>query len=189
MSLSHGLLGLLNYTDMTGYELAKTFNDSLCFFWQAQTSQIYRELNKLEKQGLLSSRIQLQTDKPNKRIYSITEAGKAQLKQWLESAMPDEMAPTRSEVLLRLFFSAQRSTEENIAALKHIVASYQKQISALRETAGVIDQYKAVARSEKDLLYWTFTADFGLAHSEMVVAWAEKCIKRLEESKSCTFSF
>lgn len=47
MSLSHGLLGLLNYTDMTGYDLAKTFQDSLCYFWQAQTSQVYRELNKM----------------------------------------------------------------------------------------------------------------------------------------------
>ncbi len=48
MALKQGLLGLLNYGEMTGYELAKAFNDSLSFFWQAQTSQIYRELNQLE---------------------------------------------------------------------------------------------------------------------------------------------
>ena len=42
MALKQGLLGLLNYGEMTGYELAKVFNDSLSFFWQAQTSQIYR---------------------------------------------------------------------------------------------------------------------------------------------------
>ena len=39
MALKQGLLGLLNYGEMTGYELAKAFNDSLSFFWQAQTSQ------------------------------------------------------------------------------------------------------------------------------------------------------
>ena len=37
MALKQGLLGLLNYGEMTGYELAKAFNDSLSFFWQAQT--------------------------------------------------------------------------------------------------------------------------------------------------------
>ena len=37
MSLKHGLLGLLNYGSMTGYELDKIFRDSLSFFWQAKT--------------------------------------------------------------------------------------------------------------------------------------------------------
>ena len=183
MSLSHGLLGLLNYSDMTGYELAKTFDESLCFFWQAQASQIYRELNKLEDQGFLSSRIQMQTDKPNRRIYSITDAGRSELKKWLASEMPEEMTPTRSEVLLRLFFSSERSTDENIESLRQIAASYQKQLSALDDTAGVIDRYSAVAHSEKDMLYWELTADFGRAHAKMVLAWAEECIRRLEESQ------
>ncbi len=47
--LKHGILGLLNYHDMTGYEIMEVFRDSLRFFWSAQTSQIYRELQTLEK--------------------------------------------------------------------------------------------------------------------------------------------
>lgn len=57
MSLKYGLLSLLNYGDMTGYELSKEFDDSLGFFWQAQISQIYRELNTMEKCGWLKSKI------------------------------------------------------------------------------------------------------------------------------------
>ena len=49
--LKHGILGLLNYGDMTGYEIREIFNKSLNFFWQAQSSQIYRELRTLEKNG------------------------------------------------------------------------------------------------------------------------------------------
>ena len=41
--LKHGILGLLNYGSMTGYEINKAFKDSLSYFWNAQTSQIYRE--------------------------------------------------------------------------------------------------------------------------------------------------
>ena len=62
MALKQGLLGLLNYGEMTGYELAKVFNDSLSFFWQAQTSQIYRELNQLEAEGLLHSGLKSRTE-------------------------------------------------------------------------------------------------------------------------------
>lgn len=35
MSLKHGLLGLLNYGNMTGYDIDRTFKDSLFLFWQA----------------------------------------------------------------------------------------------------------------------------------------------------------
>ena len=49
--LKHGILGLLNYGDMTGYEIKDVFEHSLNFFWTAQTSQIYRELQTIEKKG------------------------------------------------------------------------------------------------------------------------------------------
>ena len=49
--LKHGILGLLNYGSMTGYEINRTFKDSLSYFWNAQTSQIYRELQTLKKNG------------------------------------------------------------------------------------------------------------------------------------------
>ncbi len=49
--LKHGILGLLNYHPMTGYEIMLVFRDSLRFFWSAQTSQIYRELQTLEAKG------------------------------------------------------------------------------------------------------------------------------------------
>ena len=49
MSLENALLGLLNHRPMTGYDLKRIFDDPMEFFWVAQMSQIYRELNKLEK--------------------------------------------------------------------------------------------------------------------------------------------
>lgn len=183
MSLIHGLLGILKYSDMTGYELAKTFNESLHFFWQAQPSQIYRELNKMEDQGLLSSRIKIQTEKPNKRIYSITKDGNAELQNWLNSEMPNEMMASRSEVLLRLFFSSERPMDESIRALEHIADIYQRQILNLNDIMETINEYKKLTYTEKDMLYWDLTADFGRAYNQMCVEWAKSCIRRLEDAK------
>ena len=45
--LKHGILGLLNYGSMTGYEINKIFKDSLNYFWDAQTSQIYHRQERL----------------------------------------------------------------------------------------------------------------------------------------------
>ena len=70
--LKHGILGLLNYGDMTGYDIMTVFRDSLSHFWQAQTSQIYRELTVLEKKGWIVSSPVKQDGKPDKNILSIT---------------------------------------------------------------------------------------------------------------------
>ena len=46
--LKHGILVLLNYGDMSGYEIREVFKNSLNYFWTVQTSQIYREIGVLE---------------------------------------------------------------------------------------------------------------------------------------------
>ena len=181
MALRQGLLGLLNYGEMTGYELAKAFNDSLSYFWQAQTSQIYRELNQMEALGWLQSRIEVQADKPNKRVYSITPAGTAQLHRWLESELPAEMMPTRSEVLLRLFFSAKRPPQNTIESLQQLAQAYQAQLRQMERIGGVIAQYQTLTQASRDALYWEMTADFGLAYSRMCLDWVYRCIERLKD--------
>ena len=47
MPLAHGILGLLHYGSMSGYDLSKAFRASVNLFWHAQTSQIYATLDKL----------------------------------------------------------------------------------------------------------------------------------------------
>ena len=67
---------------MTGYEIMEVFRDSLRFFWNAQTSQIYRELQGLEQKNWVNKTYVPQQGKPDKNIYAITEEGKAELLKW-----------------------------------------------------------------------------------------------------------
>lgn len=183
MSLPHGLLGLLNYKDMTGYELSKTFDDSLSFFWKAQSSQIYRELDRMETLGWLASQVEIQTERPNKRIYSITEAGKQELKTWLESEIPLNFLPSRNAILIRLFFSAQNSSEDNILALKKIIESYEVQLKQLGQAVDIINNYSALVKGQDDTLYWELTSDFGRMYDEMCIQWAKNSIQKIEMKK------
>ena len=98
--LKHGILGLLNYKEMSGYEIMVVFRDSLNFFWQAQTSQIYRELQSLKKCGWVTDVTVPQQGKPDKNIFSVTEAGKLELKRWLSD---DNMEPNKNPLLMRTF--------------------------------------------------------------------------------------
>src|SRR5262249_19647956 len=106
MSLQYALLGLLNHSDMTGYDLKKMFDVSIHNFWYASVSQIYRELNALEGKGFLSSIIQPQADRPDKRIYSITEEGKAAFLDWIKNVPREFSREKRDEFSLRIFFAS-----------------------------------------------------------------------------------
>jgi len=85
ISLRHGLLGLINYKPMTGYDLNREFAESLGHFWHVKSQQIYKELDTMEKSGWLVSERVMQSEKPNKRVYSITAKGKAEFIDWLSS--------------------------------------------------------------------------------------------------------
>src|SRR5437588_126747 len=83
MSLKHALLGFLNYGPMTGYELKKFFDTSVAHFWNAELSQIYPSLKQLESEGLVEMQVDVQEDRPNRKVYSITEDGRNELVEWL----------------------------------------------------------------------------------------------------------
>lgn len=179
MSLKHGLLGLLNYGDLTGYELAKVFEDSLAFFWQAQMSQIYRELNAMEKAGWLTYRTVIQTDKPNKKVYSITEQGRKELDDWLKKDLTEDFFAARNTFLMQLFFSAGKGDKKTAEALEKARDACLAIIQRTGAVEGSIRAYGEGAPSEQ--LYWEMTAQYGYAYYEMCCRWLGDCIRRLKE--------
>ncbi|MEA4892234.1 MAG: PadR family transcriptional regulator [Peptococcaceae bacterium] len=183
MALKHGLLGLLNYGQMTGYELNRAFKDSLNFFWQAQTSQIYRELKAMEKLGWLTSEIVVQRDKPNKRLYSITGAGRAELQGWLNKEGNDSKFEIRSAFLMRVFFSGERNIDENLTMLKHYRTKCLDAAAAMENTDLSIERYRSVVSTDRQAFYWGLTANFGKAYVKMCLDWADNAIQTLEESR------
>ena len=183
MSLKYGLLGLLNYGKMTGYELDKSFKDSLSFFWLAQTSQIYRELNTMEKIGWLVSEIEIQTGKPNKKLYSITRAGRLKFLNWLSDDNADDENGARSVFLMKLFFSGERKTEENIAMLRTYKSRFEKSLSDLVLTdEGIGKHGEAIGGDKEKIKYWKLTVQFGKSYKKMCIKFVNEAIKMLEEN-------
>jgi DNA-binding PadR family transcriptional regulator len=86
---------------MTGYELAKTFDSSIGFFWKADHQQIYRELARLRDRGHINGREVVQSGKPNKLVYSLTNEGRAALKHW--AARPSSPASIKDDLLVRFY--------------------------------------------------------------------------------------
>lgn len=181
MSLSHGLLGLLNYCPMAGYDLKKIFEDSIEFFWSAQTSQIYRELKSLEKAGFVRSHLEPGSSGPARRVYEITESGRDRLRGWLLSPGDRIDEDNRNEFLLRVFLSSSIGGDELLAMLRERLEKYRRDLERLKETESVIPRYKDRFDVERELLYWRISMSRGYHDVLSHIRWAEESIRLLEE--------
>ena len=179
MSLSHGVLGFLNYGSMSGYDLAKAFSSSVQFFWNAQNSQIYLVLDKLEKQGFATHELIVQTDKPSKKLYSITEAGRAEFLRWLAAPNESISVEFKSAFLMKVFFSGNRTPEENAAMFRAFVGDCRQVLASMDSIPDSVKHYSQQVPAEAPL-YWQFDADFGYSYIKMCIEWAERCIEKLE---------
>jgi DNA-binding PadR family transcriptional regulator len=70
------VLGLLTRGERSGYDLLKTIEQSVGFFWTPAKSQLYALLPRLVVRGLLKARRVEQDKRPAKTLYRITPAGR-----------------------------------------------------------------------------------------------------------------
>jgi len=188
MSLPHGLLGLLRYKERTGYELAKLFEMSLNDFWHAQSSQIYRELNRLEDKGFVTSQHVAQQGKPNKRVYTITDAGQEEFMKWTTTEA-DLYKNRQSPLLLYTFFAAS-APEVALQRLRRFRDMLPKLIDEQMPIyQDVIEQMKATTpNAEKEAVFWQMTHLYSKMEAEFIIKWTDEFIKileNLEEENLC----
>src|ERR1700735_3812439 len=100
MALRDAVLAALLEAEASGYDLAKGFDASVANFWMATPQQLYKELERMESQGLIRARVVQQERRPNKRLYSLTEAGREALSDF--TARPAKPTAIRDELLVNV---------------------------------------------------------------------------------------
>lgn len=136
-TLGFALLSLLTRGPATGYELTRRMRAPIGHFWLAQHSQIYPELARLAKGGLVQVREEAGPGPRAKKTYTLTPAGREALAEWLPQ--PPTMQP-RSEVTLKAYAvnsadparmaeTYQRIADEADAAL----AAWEQELAEMRQ--------------------------------------------------------
>ncbi len=180
--LKHGILGLLSYGSMSGYDISRTFKDSLNYFWTAQTSQIYRELQTLKEKGWANNEIVEQKGKPDKKVFSITESGRQELNRWLTDDNTE--FAVRSPLLMKIFFRGERSIDENIQYFDKMQEKGKTFISMMQRPPESLINYSEKIDDPLKAVYWKMTLEYGIMYQQMYLNWVEKCKKELEEIKN-----
>ena len=174
------LLGLLNYGPMTGYELKQTIDQSSAHFWHAHHSQIYTTLRHMESDGLVTSTLIQDAAGPDRRVYTVTDAGTAALMTWLDQPLTQPSA-IKEELLVRLFFSARRDPQDVLAELR-VQSALHREKAAVYEglAAHMTDAAPAELGLERDQAFWHLTLDMGRRYEAMYLEWLDHAIQTVE---------
>ncbi len=113
MSLRYAIMTALIEDELSGYDLARSFDKSLGFFWQASHQQIYRELRKLNDLGWTHSRAEKQSGRPDRIAYALSDAGREALAAWVTENDRMRLQETRDEFYVKLY----NLSEDNIEYL------------------------------------------------------------------------
>lgn len=162
---SYVVLGLLaTWGPMTPYELKKAIDGSIGYFWSFPRAQLYVEPERLTALGLLTE--EREEEGRRRRVYSITEAGRMALREWLTS---DIGAPVelRDPGLLKLFFASNVSREDVIALARAQEATHRARLAEYQ-------RIEAEQAHNPQAAYALATLQMGLRYEQRSVEfWAE----------------
>ena len=125
-------LGILTRGDATGYEIRKLFEDGgYQHFVEASFGSIYPALNRLTEEGLVSVREESQEKRPDRKVYSITQAGRTTLIGTLMKTMPEDRH--RSPFVFAMLFSDLLPEERVRGLLDSYIALSEQKLAQLRQ--------------------------------------------------------
>jgi DNA-binding PadR family transcriptional regulator len=179
--LKYALLGLLANQNMSGYDLKVEFTQGIKNFWYAGHNQIYPELKKMTEDGLVKYELIKQDEKPDKKVYSLTEKGQNELHTWLTNTLklPDTM---KDEFMLKVYFISSMSPEEAKNQFLEQLAQRQEKLAYLESVTRDLEKKHGDNISTTNPAFGTYLVlTRALERESSYINWLKKGIERLEK--------
>jgi len=128
--IHHAVLALLADGSSYGYELKGRFEESVGPQWgELNIGHLYQVLDRLERDRLVTKRVVPQSSRPNRVVYRLTKAGRAELDEWLDA--PFVRPAYRDDLFLKLFAAARLGSDRLERFLKLQKESFLAELAAL----------------------------------------------------------
>lgn len=171
MPLQHAVLGLLVQGPSYGYELKASFEHAIGSQWgEVNIGHVYQVLDRLVRDGFVTKKIVRQRDRPDKVVYRLTEAGEAELIDWLDRPV-SRRAGYRDDFFLKVFIASRLGAPCLRAAARLQRESYLGELASLTELR---------ERQTGDPLI-TLLIDAAIVHTEASLKVVERASERADE--------
>jgi PadR family transcriptional regulator AphA len=172
------ILGMLAARPRSGYEIKQLIDGSARFFWAASYGQIYPELKRLEKAGLVTG-----TDAPTggrqRTVYKLTAKGKRAAQAWIKSA--PETYELRDEGLLELFFAGSIEPARTAEIARERAARSTANAAELQFVEDALEQQRKIDGPDYEPDAGSMLVlRYGIELNEWAAAWFERAAEELE---------
>jgi DNA-binding PadR family transcriptional regulator len=177
MSVKFTLLALLYQHPMHGYELGKQLSNVVHADWDVKPGQIASTLTRMRDSGLVDFEIAETSDAPDRKVYFITDAGKAELEVWYRTGeVRDYRLGDAFYIKLVLSLLGGPVPPEQVlgAQRRELYQQLHQATELLRD---------ADARTQ---LPWVLLLESARMHLEADLRWIEMCESRLPDLKHYT---
>jgi DNA-binding PadR family transcriptional regulator len=193
MAVKYALLGLLADAPMHGYDLKRAFDDKLGDIWTLNVGQIYTTLERLKAEGFVDYDEVAQSDKPDKKVYRITDAGRDEFQDWRLRPIKAEPRTLRDELFVKIIFMDMREVDAVLALIQTQQSVYMTQMMQLTDRKYQIEQkarralQKAATNDERqsierERVINSLLLDVALLHAEADIRWLRQCEAKIKES-------
>jgi PadR family transcriptional regulator AphA len=187
--ITYGVLGMLAFWGpLSGYDLKRLFDHMLAPMWGAAHSQIYKELRRMSELGWVEMKREEQEARPDRKVYSITQAGQEALAGW--QAEPPASAQLRDELLLKLLFGSFASRDDLVNNLKKSILEHEQRLLSYRQNLSSIPGQGEYPReghrpnpyaSENEAdPFFMLTGRFAIEFENMYLHWLHETLAFLE---------
>jgi len=168
VSVRHALLALLSEGPKYGLRLQQEFEERTGEVWPLNVGQVYITLQRLERDGLVESDSQGASG-PQKKRFTITQAGGAELEAWLRTPAGD-IPPPRNELVIKVLISLRVPG----ADVHDIVQAHRRHVIELMQR-----YWHLKADAAEDDVSLALIADAELFRLEGIVRWLDAADTRL----------
>ena len=182
MSLKYAILGFLDLSPFSGYDLMHFFKDSVNFYWSATHTQIYRTLKTMHSEELVERETIPQTDAPNKKVYHITDKGRTTLNNWLRTSQ--ELPQIKHKFLLQLSFAENLSNDEILTILNSYKDKLEKRLSIYDDIEK--NQIGKRAKNRRQNFLWHAILDNGIYYYQAEYKWINEVMENLKDLPDIT---
>ncbi|WP_330239642.1 PadR family transcriptional regulator [Streptomyces sp. NBC_00525] len=172
MSIRHGLLALLERGPRYGSQLRTEFESRTGSTWPLNVGQVYTTLSRLERDGLVA---QDGEDDHGHALYSISDAGRTELRSWFETPV-DRSSPPRDELAIKLAMAVGAPGVDIRAVIQ---AQRHHTVKAMQDYTRLKAQSLAQAPTNRDEVAWLLVVEQLIFQAEAEARWLDHCEARL----------
>ena len=171
VSIRYLVLGLITRQPMSGYDIKRFLNSLSWLVGTPSFGSLYPTLHTLREKNLVTVEVIPRQDKPPRKIYTITDAGKQVLREWMDQ-------PITAEASLRDF--VMRLILSNNFSHTGLIAHLQQRRSQVVTSQATLRQ---IVESLDETIDWgqRLTFGYGLALATAELTWLDSTLELLSQ--------